>query len=245
MFRTQREAVRLFKKVFNPPGPVLEIGSYLHLGFDHFANVRPLFSDREYVGCDIREGPGVDVLADAEDLSFGNMTFGTVLILEVLEHLRRPEAAVQEIHRVLTDDGFVALSVPFSFRLHAYPTDYWRFTASGIDTLLQAFPVRSVFALGPAVKPAFVFAVAGKQQTALNLERCVLFQKEIERTFSSPAARLQGHVSVGKGIGRDLFGWMLGRARVGVSFYEPNQVGGYVPTIVSSEEGSSVARARP
>ena len=45
-----------------------------------------------------------------------------------------------DVKRVLRDEGLLALSVPFSYRLHGFPSDYWRFTASGIYTLLAEFP---------------------------------------------------------------------------------------------------------
>jgi hypothetical protein len=60
------------------------------------------------------------------------------------------------------DRGLLALSVPFNYRLHGFPSDYWRFTASGIHTLLAEFPAKIVFAIGPQLKPAFIFAVATK-----------------------------------------------------------------------------------
>jgi len=227
MWRATRDAVGVFAEVFRPEGPILEIGSYLHHGFDHFANVRPFFSGQEYVGLDIRDGPGVDVLGDAQRLTYGDGSFGTVLSLDLLEHVRDPWSAVAETHRVLRDDGLFVLSVPCVFRLHAFPTDYWRFTASGVDSLLAGWGARTVFALGPMVRPSFAFAVASKDASPLFEERSSLFRSEITRTFSTPRSRLKGHFSVSKGLGRDVLGWMLGRARVGVAFFDADEPGGY------------------
>ncbi len=45
-------------------------------------------------------------------LPFGNKEFDLVLMTEVLEHIKEPEKAVQEISRVLKDTGIFILSVP-------------------------------------------------------------------------------------------------------------------------------------
>lgn len=52
------------------------------------------------------------LLADAESLPFYDGGFHVVLCSEVLEHLPSPERTLSEIHRVLSDDGMLLLSVP-------------------------------------------------------------------------------------------------------------------------------------
>jgi ubiquinone/menaquinone biosynthesis C-methylase UbiE len=46
----------------------------------------------------------------------------------VLEHVRRPWIAINEMHRILQPDGYILITTLFSFHIHGYPDDYWRFT---------------------------------------------------------------------------------------------------------------------
>jgi SAM-dependent methyltransferase len=47
-----------------------------------------------------------------ESAPYPNKAFDVVTMFDVLEHTRDPIACLQEIRRVLTDDGFVAIRVP-------------------------------------------------------------------------------------------------------------------------------------
>ena len=140
MRRATKKSVRLFAETFEPTGPVVELGSYYTAGNENLSDVRPYFPGREYIGCDIRRGNGVDRIEDAHRLSFEDGSVGTLLAFEILEHLRDPRLAVSEAHRALDENGLLAISVPFTYRLHGFPSDYWRFTSSGIYELLSDFP---------------------------------------------------------------------------------------------------------
>ncbi len=136
MRRAIRTSVRLCAESFDLSGPVVEVGSCYPPGYEGLCDQRCFFPALEYIGCDIRKGLGVDSVDDAEALSFADGAVGTMLLLEILEHLPHPEKAVAEAHRVLRDEGLLMLSVPFNCYLHGFPSDYWRFTASGVHTLL-------------------------------------------------------------------------------------------------------------
>jgi SAM-dependent methyltransferase len=229
MFRATRDAVQAFAEVFRPQGPVLELGSYQHLGLGAYTDVRPFFPGKEYVGTDIRSGPGVDRLEDAERLSFDDASFGTVLAFDILEHLRHPREAVAEAHRVLRDDGLFAVAVPCSYRIHGFPADYWRFTASGLHTLFAGFEGCVVFALGPQLNPPLVFGVAAKAGGAEFRRSAQLFRECIAHVYGSRRSRLRGQVSIARRLGRDSLGWLLGRAHVGVWFFDPDEASPYEP----------------
>src|ERR1700730_16165693 len=100
-------AVTAFSKTFSPTSPILDIGSCYQSGYQRWCDRRALFPDFEYVGCDVRSGPGVDRIEDAQQLTFHGPSFGTVIMLETLEHLPRPEHAIAEARRVLRDDGLL------------------------------------------------------------------------------------------------------------------------------------------
>ena len=56
---------------------------------------------------------------------------------EVLEHVERPGAFLAECARVLKPGGTILFTVPFSYRFHYVPYDYFRFTPSALRMLLE------------------------------------------------------------------------------------------------------------
>lgn len=97
---------------------------------------------------DIEGYPGIDQIVDAHKLPFKDGRFTSIVAMEVFEHLRNPNQATQEIHRVLAEDGEVVLSVPFLFRVHGDPYDYHRFTEWALIELFEEFEEVHVFAYG-------------------------------------------------------------------------------------------------
>ncbi|MCP9485239.1 MAG: class I SAM-dependent methyltransferase [Gaiellaceae bacterium MAG52_C11] len=237
MMRAINTSVRLFGEVFDPPGPVVELGSYYPPGYDWLSDLRPYFPGREYVGCDLRAGNGVDRIEDVQELSFDDSSVGTMLEFEILEHVPDPDRAISEANRVLREDGLFALSTPFNHGLHAFPDDYWRFTASGMDRLLAPFPDKVIFALGPRRRPAFVFAVAAKTASAEFEARKRLFQERVEDTFRR--TRLRGYSSVLRRTGRDWLVSALGRGELGAAFFDAAAGGGYFPRSAEGESGTN------
>jgi SAM-dependent methyltransferase len=144
-------------------GPVVEIGSRPAEGQEAKANLRHLFGGVEYIGCDIQEGTNVDRIEDVHHLSFADNSVGTVLCVEVLEHVANPLRAVQEIHRVLAPGGVAAFSSQMFFPIHAHPWDYWRFTPEGFGLVLQPFESSLVVPVGFELMPMNVFGVGVKK----------------------------------------------------------------------------------
>ena len=63
--------------------------------------------------------------------------YDTVVCHQVLEHVRRPDAALGEFRRALVRGGHAIVSVPHLSRRHELPHDYQRFTQEGIQALLS------------------------------------------------------------------------------------------------------------
>jgi SAM-dependent methyltransferase len=76
-----------------------------------------------------------DVLYDGGRMPFAAAEFDTVLCNQVLEHVPDPRALWADMTRVLRPGGRLVVTVPFSFRLHAEPDDYWRFTPHALRRL--------------------------------------------------------------------------------------------------------------
>ena len=164
MNRFVHGVVRAVTETFPLPGPILEIGSYQVPGQEEFANLRGLFPGVEYLGVDLRPGPGVDEVADVENLPFADESFGTILALNTFEHVRRFWRGFEEARRVLRPDGVLLVTLPFYFHIHDYPCDYWRFTPEALAVLLEGYPYQILGQQGPRRRPACVWAVGFREE---------------------------------------------------------------------------------
>lgn len=88
-----------------------------------------------YKTSDVKEGPGVDYVEDAKNLSFKDESFDTVFCFQTLEHIDDPKRAVSEIYRVLKDSGVCIATAPFLVPVHGDPGDFGRFTVEGFRFL--------------------------------------------------------------------------------------------------------------
>lgn len=126
-----RRKIDAFLKKHATSGETLDIGS----GHGPYARYFP-----NRTSIDIAPGPGVDIVADAHNLSqFPDHSFDCVLTTEMLEHLHSPHLAVNEMHRVLKKGGKVVLTTRFIFPLHNIPGDYFRYTRYGLQHLFKNF----------------------------------------------------------------------------------------------------------
>jgi SAM-dependent methyltransferase len=115
---------------------VLEVGSRQHVPGAWWVINRDL-AQGAWMGIDAQPGAGVDLVADVEALpaSWGGRFTG-VLCSEVIEHVRRPWRALPEIRRVMRPGGLLILTTVTTFHVHGFPDDYFRFTESGLRSLL-------------------------------------------------------------------------------------------------------------
>jgi hypothetical protein len=92
---------------------VLEIGSY-----DVNGSIRSLFSGvREYIGLDLCAGPGVDLVANAHDLSNLNLgKFEVIISCETLEHDPNWRLTVKNMVESLSDDGVLIITCASTLR---------------------------------------------------------------------------------------------------------------------------------
>lgn len=122
----------LRKHVHPKPGRALIVGSKL---YGTREDRRKAFA--EAVGVDMLPGNGVDVVMDLEDecaaLQLGQ--FAHIECWSVLEHSRRPWLLAANLETLLEPGGTIHLTVPFAWRLHSYPSDYWRVSPEGVRLL--------------------------------------------------------------------------------------------------------------
>ena len=83
-----------------------------------------------------------DMLYDGKRIPPPDESVDIVLCTQVLEHVPDPSQLMREMARVLRVGGNLIVTAPFSYRLHAEPDDYWRFTWRGLEHLLQESGLR-------------------------------------------------------------------------------------------------------
>ena len=89
-----------------------------------------------YIGVDMRDGKNVDVVHNLNTPL--SLTADVVLCFSILEHCDKPWLVAQHIEQMLVPDGLLLLTVPFAWRYHPHPDDYFRFTFSGIKILFPS-----------------------------------------------------------------------------------------------------------
>jgi hypothetical protein len=187
--------------------PVVEFGS-MQVEAGQPNDLRPLFAGREFVGTDLRPGPGVDRIEDLRGLSFGDGEIGTALCLDTLEHCADPMTACRELRRVVSPArGTVVISSVMLMPIHGYPSDYWRFTPEGLRVLLDGFEEVDVAGMGDPGIPFWVFGVAASGHP-LNLR---LTELPSFRASQEDYERAHGRLRLGpfryspKQLGRELW----------------------------------------
>ncbi|ODS42169.1 MAG: hypothetical protein MSIBF_02195, partial [Candidatus Altiarchaeales archaeon IMC4] len=213
MVNNMRESIKQFVKICAEDLPVIEpiyeFGSLQVPGQEGFADIRPIFPKREYVGCDMRDGPGVDKILNLHHIDLPSESVGTVLILDTLEHVEFPREAIKEVYRILKPNGLIVISSVMDFPIHDYPYDYWRFTPEAFKSLLKPFNKSFVDFLGEEDFPHTVLGVGFKGNIS----------EEVMKRFSDKVNRWKKRHS---GTSRDLsspFSEKLGSKR-----YEPTSI---------------------
>lgn len=119
-------------------GTVLDIGS-ADKSVRKYLNPEVRYIGIDYITADILYGCKPDIYATADKLPIANDSIDAVLLLDVLEHVDKPEECIQEISRVLSENGILIVNVPFIYPIHDAPYDYQRWTIFGLQKLLSKY----------------------------------------------------------------------------------------------------------
>lgn len=140
--------------------PVYDLGTSARFAKE-MAFVQSLFDEARYVAGGFKPDRSVphpcDIDCDIQQMDgIASGSVGSVICLEVIEHVQSPEKSVSEMHRILQPGGVCVLSTPFLTGYHgknkklstgydpekiqnehAAYSDYWRFTHEGLWHLFQ------------------------------------------------------------------------------------------------------------
>lgn len=90
------------------------------------------------VGVDMLPGPGVDVVHNLEaPLPVDLGLFDHIDCVSMLEHCQRPWLVAENLRRAMAPGASILVSAPFVWRVHGYPSDYWRYT---VESFVVLFP---------------------------------------------------------------------------------------------------------
>jgi SAM-dependent methyltransferase len=99
----------------------------------------PGIKRENFIMVDIEDGIDVDVVADAHKLSekFAENSVDAIVACSVFEHLEKPWVVAKEFEKVLKKGGAFFIQTHQTFPLHAYPSDYFRFSDLALKSLFE------------------------------------------------------------------------------------------------------------
>ncbi|WP_138380608.1 class I SAM-dependent methyltransferase [Luteithermobacter gelatinilyticus] len=86
-----------------------------------------------------------DIVADLNQvLPIVSETADTVVSLSVMEHLCEPQVMLNEAFRILKPGGAIILQVPWQWKIHEEPYDFFRYTPYGLKYMFEKAGFSSV-----------------------------------------------------------------------------------------------------
>lgn len=100
------------------------------------ASLSPYLST--YLGADLEDNPMATVLVDSDGkLKQPDNSVDYILSTQVLEHVADVHLYLTECYRVLKPGGKIILSTHGYWMFHPDPTDFWRWTSSGLKRVIE------------------------------------------------------------------------------------------------------------
>lgn len=174
MTRLNRELIIILSKLLQFPEPICDMGSLQVSGQEGFADLRPFFPNKRFIGVDMRKGPGVDSVQNLESLNFEDNSIGSIICLDTFEHIKRFWKVSDEFYRILKPKGFLLLLTVGEFPIHEFPQDYWRFTPEGIRSLTERYKTNLLFSGGKVLLPKVVGSFCSKTEIESSLQNILI-----------------------------------------------------------------------
>lgn len=137
-------------------GKVIDIGAGISPYREVFSN-----SD-EYIKLDLNEYNDIDIVADiTKPFPIKDAEYDSAVCINVLEHVNKPEHVINEMHRILKNNGTCLLSTHMAMPLHGEPYDYYRFTKYILKQYYSKFKFCEIVPAGGALLTIIQFIVWG------------------------------------------------------------------------------------
>jgi len=123
------------KKTYNN---VLDIGSK---DYGNTQSFRDLVEYNNYVGIDMEAGKNVDHVIDLTKTiePLKENTYDLIICCSVIEHVEYPWIFADNVSKLSTKGGLLYIAVPFVWKFHGYPNDYYRYTHNGVKKIFKDY----------------------------------------------------------------------------------------------------------
>ena len=148
------EEIKKFKK---KRYKVLNIGSG-----GPIENYLKTFEKFEVFSIDIDKNRNPDQLINLCDKDFVNklkIKPDLIMCFEVLEHIKEPQVAIANLHKICSKKCTILMSVPFNFPIHDAPNDFYRYTKFGLEYLFRNFSTKKIINRDGWLDCIFVFII--------------------------------------------------------------------------------------
>ena len=128
-------------KKLNLNGSIIDVGSKKSI----FNITNYLNSNEKVIYADKYTEDVNDLKMDLEKVEiFNGSKFKNVLLFNVLEHVYNFKNCLKNCYLILDKDGFFYGLVPFFFRIHGSPNDYFRYTDQSIIKALKEIGFKEI-----------------------------------------------------------------------------------------------------
>lgn len=154
----------VLKKLFKTlkPGITLDVGSKL-------SPYKQYIPYTKYLRLDTDKTTNPDICCDLHDIRWESNYFDTIIATEVLEHLYDPQKAINEIYRIMKEDGTCILTTRFICVYHPDPKDYYRFSEDALSYLFRNFKEVHIYHHGNRLQVIWHMINTGKLGIILNI----------------------------------------------------------------------------
>ena len=102
--------------------------------------IRQDLKKHNYKRLDIDPETNPDIIADLnKKVPIEDNKFDLAISVGLLEHIYNPKLSVDEMYRILKKNGIAYVIVPFMYRQHGAPRDYFRFTGFLLEKWFKDF----------------------------------------------------------------------------------------------------------
>jgi len=138
----------LFQNIHFIKGKVIDAGGNKQVKRGYF-DASEVNANITYLNIDPTTNP--DILGNVDNIPCDDSSFDCLLATELLEYTKEPKIVLREFYRILNNDSFVLLSIPFLHPIHSdFQFDRIRFTRLYIEEISKqvGFEVISTEAMG-------------------------------------------------------------------------------------------------